>query len=152
MELVYEGEQEGPYKVANILISKSIKRMFENYFPTPDSMKRSEGENPYQKITNWFSKGNDVDLMNSISNQEYGKILNSVPGLQDIIKKYLPGEKEENQLLFMEFLLHGLAEYSLLSKFRLEKGLQFKDMLSTMFTMPSTEDGEDDFDDEDKYT
>ena len=33
VELVYEGEQEGPSKVANILIGKAIKTVFENYFP-----------------------------------------------------------------------------------------------------------------------
>jgi magnesium chelatase subunit I len=39
----------------------------------------------------------------------------------------------------MEFTLHGLAEYSLLSKFKLESGVQFKDMLSSMFTNESEE-------------
>jgi magnesium chelatase subunit I len=43
----------------------------------------------------------------------------------------------------MEFLLHGLAEYSLLSKFRLEYGVQFKDMLSSMFTMSAEDEDMD---------
>ena len=37
----------------------------------------------------------------------------------------------------MEFLLHGLAEHSLISRNRLTAGAQFKDLLSSMFTMPS---------------
>ena len=41
--------------------------------------------------------------------------------------------------MMMEFLLHGLAEYSLISKQHVEFGLQFKDMISTMFT-PSSDD------------
>ena len=32
--------------------------------------------------------------------------------------------------------LHGLAEYSLISKHYLERGLQFKDLISGMFTLP----------------
>jgi len=36
----------------------------------------------------------------------------------------------------MEFALHGLAEFSMLSKNNLEDGLQFKDLLSSMFAMP----------------
>lgn len=147
VELVYEGEQEGPYKVANILISKSIKTIFERYFPTPDQIKRTKVDSPYQKITNWFGKGNKLDLLNSCSNKEYEKLLSEVPGLQDIVNKFV---KEDNKyhFLFMEFLLHGLSEFSLLSKFKLERGLQFKDMLSSMFTMspPDEDSGEEDDD------
>ena len=40
----------------------------------------------------------------------------------------------------MEFILHGLAEYSQLSKLKLETGFQFKDMLSSMFTMSDVEE------------
>jgi magnesium chelatase subunit I len=45
----------------------------------------------------------------------------------------------------MEFALHGLAEFSMLSKKPLVSGLQFKDLLSGMFTMPDLDD--DDLDD-----
>ena len=37
MELVYEGEQEGPYQVAYNLVEKSIRTMFAPYFPNPDN-------------------------------------------------------------------------------------------------------------------
>jgi magnesium chelatase subunit I len=46
----------------------------------------------------------------------------------------------------MEFALHGLAEYSQLSKKLLDTGLQFKDLFSSMFEM--NEDDEE-FEDED---
>ena len=46
----------------------------------------------------------------------------------------------------MEFALHGLAEYSLISKHNLTAGLQFKDLLSSMLSMPRP--GEEDEDDE----
>jgi magnesium chelatase subunit I len=143
IELVYEGEQEGPAKVAHILIGKAIKTMFENYFPTPDKLKKTQDVNPYQAVTNWFAKGNYVDILTTVSNSDYEKTLKNVPGLYDIVKKYHPKAGNEEQILLMEFLLHGLSEYSLLSKFRLEYGVQFKDMLSSMFTMTSDDDDEE---------
>ena len=151
IELVYEGEQEGPAKVAHILIGKAIKTLFENYFPTLDKVKKTQDVNPYQTITNWFAKGNHIDILTTISNNDYEKTLHSVPGLIDIVKRYHPKASPDEQLLLMEFLLHGLSEYSLLSKFRLEYGVQFKDMLSSMFTMSSDEDDDDNEIDQDYY-
>jgi magnesium chelatase subunit I len=139
IELVYEGEQEGPTKVAHILISKSIRSIFVDYFPSPDKMKKNHASNPYQAIVNWFSKGNTVDILSDLSYEEYHKTLNKVPGLKDLVIKYKTRATEQDQLLFMEFALHGLAEYSLLSKSKLESGVQFKDMLSSMFTMGDEE-------------
>jgi magnesium chelatase subunit I len=46
----------------------------------------------------------------------------------------------------MEFALHGLAEYSQLSKKLLDTGLQFKDLFSSMFDMKEDEDFDEDDD------
>jgi magnesium chelatase subunit I len=143
IELVYEGEQEGPTKVAHILISKSIRSIFAEHFPSPDKMKKNDAINPYQIIVNWFSKGNTLDILSDLSNEEYQKTLNKVPGLKDLVLKYQTKAAGQSQLLLMEFVLHGLAEYSLLSKSKLESGVQFKDMLSSMFTMENEEAEED---------
>ncbi len=143
IELVYEGEQEGPVKVAHILMSKAVKNQFIHYFPNPDKVKKSNQPSPYQEITNWFSKGNQIDIMNDFTKEEYKQALNSVPGLKELINKFHKNEDEDTKYLLMEFALHGLAEYSLLSKHSLEFGLQFKDMLSSMFTL-SQEQTDDD--------
>jgi len=150
IELVYEGEQEGPAKVAHILISKAIRSLFNHYFPSPDKVKKSPKEqlppketNPYSPITNWFNKGNVVDVLNTISDKEYEKTLSDIPGLKELVKKYQPGINGKDNLLMMEFVLNGLAEYSMLSKFRLENGIQFKDMMSSMFTMSKEDEYED---------
>jgi magnesium chelatase subunit I len=55
---------------------------------------------------------------------------------------------EDDKLFMMEFALHGLAEYSLISKQNLDTGLQFKDLLDSMFDpnkMNFGDDEEDDF-------
>ena len=56
VELVYEGEQEGPAKVANILISKAIKSVFEKNFPNPEVFKKKREQNPYKKYYPGFQK------------------------------------------------------------------------------------------------
>ncbi len=145
IELVYEGEQEGPAKVAQILIGKAIRTQFSLLFPNPDKLKRNQEANPYQAILNWFSKGNSVDILNTQSDADYRKLLTKIPGLKELIEKYHPNESENDKLILMEFALHGLAEYSLLSKYKLERGAQFKDMLSSMFSMSKEDDDEDEF-------
>jgi len=146
VELVFEGEQEGPVKVANILIGKAIKSVFEKNFPSPEILKKKKEQNPYTLITSWFSKNNIVDLLSNASNEDYKEILTGIPGLQKIVEQYQPDADENLSLLYMEFILHGLSEYSQLSKLKLETGFQFKDMLSSMFTMNDGEetDPEDD--------
>jgi len=145
IELVYEGEQEGPANVAQILVGKAIRTLFVSYFPSPDTGKKSKVASPYQEITGWFGQGNKVDLMNDITDTEYRKRLNEVPGLANLINKYHKESSVEEKLFLMEFALHGLAEFSLLSKARMERGVEFKDLLSGMFTMSGK-----DLDDEDE--
>lgn len=160
IELVYEGEQEGPAKVAQILISKAIRNSFVEYFPSPDSPKpksihpqvekKTQQPGPYQPIIDWFKKGNKTDLMMNLSDKEYKKLIQSVPCLEDVVKKFHPNTNGNSRLLLMEFLLFGLSEYSLLSRTKIEDGIQFRDMLSSMFTMPADDDFEDE-DDESQY-
>ena len=40
IELVYEGEQEGPYQVAVNLVEKAIRTQFITYFPNPETLKK----------------------------------------------------------------------------------------------------------------
>jgi len=145
IELVYEGEQEGPANVAQILVGKAIRTLFISYFPNPDTGKKSKNTTPYQEISHWFSQGNKLDLMNDITDTEYRKRLNEVPGLAALVTKYHKEASPEEKLFLMEFALHGLAEFSMLSKARMERGVEFRDLLSGMFTM-SGKDMEDEDD------
>lgn len=145
IELVYEGEQEGPAKVAQILIGKAFRNNFTKYFPTPDSLKKTQQPSPYQPIIDWFKKGNKADLMMNLTDKQYRELLQNIPNLENVVKKFQPSVNGNSKLLLMEFLLFGLSEFSLLSRTKIEDGIQFRDMLSSMFTMPK----EEDFDDED---
>jgi magnesium chelatase subunit I len=82
-----------------------------------------------------------------MSQAEFEKQINAIPGLRELVKEFHPNQDATTILFLMEFALHGLAEYSLISKHTLTAGLQFKDLLSSMFTLPKP--GEDDDDSED---
>lgn len=133
IELVYEGEQEGSLIVAQNLISKAIRSQFLKYFPDPEKLKKKKEVSPFMEIIEWFASGNEADILNDMSNKDYGKVLNSIPGLDAALKKFFPKVKGEEKLLLMEFLLHGLAEYSLLSKNNLISGLRFRDLFTSVF-------------------
>ncbi|KAA3617789.1 MAG: magnesium chelatase [Calditrichaeota bacterium] len=132
VELVYEGEQEGPLKIAHILINNSIQQHFKNYFPDPDKTKKTESVNPYQEIVDWFGNNNTLDLLLTASDKEFKKLLNDVPGLKNLVQKYHTNSSEEEINILMEFALFGLAEHSFLSKVAMDSRLQFKDILSSM--------------------
>jgi magnesium chelatase subunit I len=146
---VYEGEQEGPGIVAQNLIGKAIRTQFVNYFPDPDKFRKQKEKSPYKKVTDWFGEGNTVDLLHTMSRQDFEKNLKSVPGLAELVQEFHKREDDATQLFLMEFALHGLAEYSLISKHPLASGLQFKDLLSGMFTLPKPGDDDDDEDEAD---
>ncbi len=142
VELVYEGEQEGAGIVAYNLIGKAIRSQFTNYFPNPDEFRKKKEINPFRAITEWFGDDNTLDILNDESDKKYRQKLSKIPGLEKLVKKYQPQVSTEELYFLMEFALHGLAEYSMLSKNPLLTGIQFKDLLSGMFTMPDMEDDE----------
>jgi magnesium chelatase subunit I len=145
VELVYEGEQEGAGLVAYNLIGKAIRTQFVNYFPSPEQSKKDKNGNPYVLPLAWFGEGNVLDILASQPDKEYKSLLHTVPGLEDVVTQMVKNLPEKEKEFFMEFALHGLAEYSQLSKKLLDTGLQFKDLFSSMFDMNE----EDDFEDED---
>ncbi len=142
IELVYEGELEGPGKVANILLGKAIKTLMLNYFPDPEKLKKAKATNPYTDIINWFASGNTISLVDDLSLEEYTKALESVPGLKTVIKTFHKTLSKNQQVLLMEFLLHGLSEFSLINKSFLDKGFSFNDMFNSLFNTEFEDDDE----------
>ena len=144
VELVYEGEQEGPNIVAQNLVGKAIRTQFVNYFPDPDKFRKQKEKSPYKRISDWFGEGNSIDLLHDMKQPDFEKAVKNVPGLSDLINEFHKQQDAGTKLFLMEFALHGLAEYSLISKHHLTAGLQFKDLLSSMFTLPRPEENDDD--------
>jgi len=144
IELVYEGEQEGPQNVAYRLMGQATRTIFTQYFPDPQSFKKAGRDiekarnrvNPYQMIIDWFGKGNELVLLQDSSDVVYIQELYKVEGLFGAVKHYYPKANEAEMALLMEFLLHGLSEFSLISKKGVEAGgYSFGDILGSMMNM-----------------
>ena len=146
IELVYEGEQEGPYQVALNLVDKSIRTQFVQYFPNPDQLKKKrssgkksveekEPENPYKIITRWFDAGNHLDLLLDMKDEDKIANLYKVDGLFGFVKKYYPHANEKENALLMEFVLHGLSTFSLISKKMIDGKIEFKDLMGSMMNL-----------------
>jgi magnesium chelatase subunit I len=158
VELVYEGEQEGPYQVAMNLVEKAIRSQFSQYFPNPDTLKKrrntgkpsqqeKEEENPYRAITSWFDKGNNLNISFATTDKDKILLLYKVDGLHALVKKYFPQANEIESALLMEFVLHGLASFSLISKKIFESKIEFKDLIGSMMNLGG-KDYEEEFDEE----
>ena len=142
VELVYEGEQEGPYLVAINLLGKSLKKLFLDHFPDPDKLRKGRDRDPYGVIRAWFSGGNALNLLNDMSDKDYQAALDGVAGLRKFVEANLEQVQGDEQYLYMELVLHGLAEFQVISKDMLEAKLSFRDTLADML-------GSDDLFDED---
>lgn len=137
IELVYEGEQEGPYQVAMNLLDKAIRTQFIQYFPNPETLKKKRNqqaaeENPYRSIQSWFDKGNSLNLLFHTKDADKIQQLYKVDGLHALVKKHFKQANEKEAALLMEFVLHGLAAFSMISKKILESRIEFKDLMGSM--------------------
>jgi len=158
VELVYEGEQEGPYQVAMNLVDKAIRSQFVQYFPNPDTLKKRKNtgkpsqpekpeDNPYKAVIGWFDKGNNINISFNTSDKDKTLLLYHVDGLHALVKKYFGQSNESQASLLMEFVLHGLASYSLISKKIFENKIEFKDLMGSMMNF-GNKDYEEEFDEE----
>ncbi len=155
VELVYEGEQEGPYQVAYNLVEKAIRTIFADYFPKPDSIKKNRNksaekeDNPYKPITKWFDQGNHLNIFLETKDADKIQLLYKVDGLYALVKKQFPSLNETENALLMEFVLHGLSGYSLISKKVLEGKIEFKDLMGSMLNLGNQHFSEEDFNESD---
>ena len=138
VELVYEGEQEGPEKVAHHLIGLALRNTFSELFPDP-ARKRKEGMvDPYADTLAHF-ESHEADLLLDQPDRAHADLLKAVPGLSELVKERHAYLDEEELLLWSEFVLHGLAEHSRLGRSLLDRGMRFGDLFSAMF-QPGEED------------
>jgi len=155
VELVYEGEQEGPYQVAYNLVEKAIRTIFADYFPNPETLKKKRNkaaekeDNPYKPITKWFDQGNNLNIFLETKDVDKIQLLYKVDGLYALVKKQYPSLNEMENALLMEFVLHGLSGYSLISKKVLDGKIEFKDLMGSMLNLGSQHFSEEDFNDSD---
>jgi magnesium chelatase subunit I len=128
VEVVYEGEQEGPHAVALVLIGAALKKVFLQYFPNPSKLRKGRENDPYGVIKAWFSGGNKVDLLLDLPSKKFFAELDQVAGLRKITDDANIDELE--RYTFMELAVHGLAEFDVLNRDVVQARWVFKDHLA----------------------
>jgi magnesium chelatase subunit I len=131
IELVYEGEQEGAYNVALKLIGTATKEIFLQFYPDPEKAEKRRDKDPYGTIRAFFSGGNSVVMVHESSDKEYKQNLEAVAGLKKLVES--KGIVGDMMYAHMELILHGLAEYQILSKSMVNKNVEFSDPLGDLF-------------------
>ena len=154
IELVYEGEREGPVIVAHRLIGKAILKVFQRKFPPIYASKRrrrrqeqtdgaeapAAGANErvtppsYREILAFFAAGQVVEIADEMSAEAYRKALARVPGLASLVREHVAGLDAAEEAMAMEWVLEALHQASLITRQTIDGGLRFTDMLATMLS------------------
>jgi magnesium chelatase subunit I len=132
IELVFEGEREGPETVATHLIGKAVERVFDRRFPDFFSGQDDE-ESPYEPLASWAKGGGHVVIEDTSADGATLEALSEIPGVTSLLERYL-GELEPEAAVFgAEFVLEGLHQHSVLAKDTATGGARFSDMVSSMW-------------------
>src|SRR5690606_33607129 len=141
IELVYEGEQEGPQSVARLLAGRAVKTIFTRYFPDPADKK--SGRNPYQPVLEWFARGNAVAIGPDMPFDDYAKALDQVGGLHDIVRKHSKPTSPQETATVMEFVLEALHQHSLVGKDLVAGEPRYTDMMGSVLSSLRTSQDDD---------
>jgi magnesium chelatase subunit I len=159
IELVYEGEQEGPETVARHILGKAVREVFLDRFPAvhPKGRRRQllddDEEMPmpgaeripappprpgppdakvYQPIVQWFSQ-RTLDLGDDTPFDDHLAALRSVAGLEECARTHVEVSAAGELAFVMELVLDGLHQCSMLAKEDGETGVGYRDMIGAMF-------------------
>lgn len=136
VELVYEGELEGPNIVAINLIGEATKKVFNQHFPQPRKVKAGADQRPqenvYEAVTDFFSTGKRLELSDELPYKEYKQSLLQIAGLKEIARKHYATEDERGVILAMELILEGLHRHNLIAKESPDNKFIYVDMLENM--------------------
>lgn len=150
IELVYEGEQEGSEKVAHHLLGLAVRNVFAELFPDPAKAKKkprpdapAPKADPYKAIVAHF-ESNGTDLLFEATDPEHARTLRSVDGLFELVKHLHGYLDTEEQILWSEFVLHGLAEHSRIGRNLLAGTTRFGDLFNSMLSGGTGEDEDTD--------
>jgi magnesium chelatase subunit I len=128
VELVYEGEQEGAYFVAEQLIKNAVKSLMPGYFPKIEKLSKKTEASPYDELMAEIIAQGGIVMYDDSSDQEYQETLNSVNALAELTLSHTQNFPEKDRWFFMEWVLWGLAEHQKIGKDRLQNGFDFGDL------------------------
>ncbi len=130
VELVFEGEREGPEKVATHLVGKAVEHVFDRR--CPDFFSAKEGASPYDPISTFFKKGGKVVCDDVTTEKLALERLSAVGGLDVLVSQFLGNVEVEASVFARELILEGLHQHAVLAKEMSHDGAAFTDMVSRM--------------------
>jgi magnesium chelatase subunit I len=137
VELVFEGEQEGPLSVARHLIGRGVKAVFARRFPDAYKTRGKDASTnaAYRPVVDWFAAGKTVEVSDEMPADQFHAALREVSGLEALAKAHLGAATPRSLGPAMEFVLEGLHQHSILSRERVDLGqISYGDMLKSMFS------------------
>jgi magnesium chelatase subunit I len=142
VELVLEGEQEGPLNVARHLVGRGLKSYFARTFPSAFPKKRrgaqaGEGlaNSEYKDILEWFAAGHSVEVADDSTDEQFLEALDRVTGLRRVATRHMKPSGDAELAVAMEFLLEGLHQHSILTRDRVDgRSVAYRDMFKSMFS------------------
>jgi magnesium chelatase subunit I len=134
VELVYEGEREGPNKVAQHLIGKAIKVVFDELAPAPSRVEKSNRKalERFDGVVAFFKNGTTVDLRDDLTDAELRQRLQVIPGLESLTTEVLQPDGDGELAAAMEFVLEGLCQNGMLSRQMIGEGRAYRDPFEEM--------------------
>jgi magnesium chelatase subunit I len=130
VELVYEGEQEGPQAVALRLLGLAVKEQFLTVFEHPDKTRKGQDRDPFGVQRAYFSGNNIVEIENEAVEKSYQTALDQVPGLDQLLEPLKISKKD--RYVWKELVLHALAEFEVINKDLMQSKISFSDPLANM--------------------
>ena len=136
VELVYEGEREGPRMIAVNILGRAVARVFERNFPKieKDNGLPAKADPIFGKVISHFSGATAVDISDDMPFTAYEQALAKVPTLKKIAQQFLKTSSPEETALGMEFVLEGLHQQNLIAKTAVDSIYRYTDMLATMLS------------------
>jgi magnesium chelatase subunit I len=142
VELVLEGEQEGPLNVAHHLVGRGLKSYFARTFPSAFPKKRrgqqaADGlaNSEYKDILEWFAAGHSVEVADDSTDEQFLEALDRVKGLRAVAGRHMKPAGDAELAVAMEFLLEGLHQHSILTRDRVDgRSVAYRDMFKSMFS------------------
>jgi magnesium chelatase subunit I len=127
VELVYEGEQLGPEKVAHLLIGAAVTSVFNETFRPLKKLKKPGSNDEFDAVVHRFMENNSFELPTNATDIDYANRIHGITPLNAILDTYTPNCEEQEKVFLKELLLWGVVEYKQLAKNKLEEGISFED-------------------------
>jgi magnesium chelatase subunit I len=148
IELVHEGEEQGPEAVARHVLGKAVREVFLRRFPpvhakskrrrpleaeSETAPREAAAARAYESIVQWFSSGATLDLSDDSPFAEHLASLRSVDGLETCARTHASPASDGELAGAMELVLDGLHQCSMLAKQDADRGVGYRDMIGAMF-------------------